>query len=112
VRLISCQTDSGETLGVVAGDRWVPAGRLVPGGATTMVGLLAGGMASMDTLRDAATPGRILAEGLPTLDLRLLAPVPRPGKVVAVGRDVVVVDIERIGRLENACAFAMGGIEA
>jgi 2-keto-4-pentenoate hydratase/2-oxohepta-3-ene-1,7-dioic acid hydratase in catechol pathway len=87
VRLISCQTDSGETLGVVSGDRWVHAADLVAGGATTMIGLLAGGTASMATLRDAANPERILAEGLPTLGLRLLAPVPRPGKVVAIGRN-------------------------
>ena len=87
MRLISCRTDSGETLGVVAGDRWLPADKLVSGGATTMVGLLAGGMASMDTLRDAATPERILADGIPTFGLRVLAPVPRPGKVVAIGRN-------------------------
>jgi 2-keto-4-pentenoate hydratase/2-oxohepta-3-ene-1,7-dioic acid hydratase in catechol pathway len=87
VRLISCRTDSGETLGVVRGDRWIPAAGLVPDGPTTMADLLAGGTAALNALRDAATPERILAQGRSTDGLEWLAPVPRPGKVVAIGRN-------------------------
>jgi 2-keto-4-pentenoate hydratase/2-oxohepta-3-ene-1,7-dioic acid hydratase in catechol pathway len=87
VRLISCRTDPDETLGVVAGDRWLAAADLVPDGPTTMLGLLTGGPAAIAALQTAAAPGRILAEGRPTVGLELLAPVPRPGKVVAVGRN-------------------------
>lgn len=87
MRLISCREDSGETVGVVAGDRWLAAVDLVPDGPTTMLELLAGGPPAMTRLRDAATPERILSEGHPTSGVELLAPVPRPGKVVAIGRN-------------------------
>jgi 2,4-didehydro-3-deoxy-L-rhamnonate hydrolase len=48
--------------------------------------LLAGGARAVDRLRgvDAA---RVRREGTPLAELRLLAPVPRPGKVVAIGRN-------------------------
>ena len=87
MRLISCHTDSGETLGVTAGDRWLSASELVPDGPTTMAALLAGGPAALATLQAAATPDRILAHGRSMDELELLAPVPRPGKVVAIGRN-------------------------
>lgn len=87
MRLISCRTDAGETLGVVDGDRWIRAASLVPDGPDTMAAWLAAGPATKDALRDAATTDRILAQGEPTLGLEWLAPVPRPGKVVAIGRN-------------------------
>jgi 2-keto-4-pentenoate hydratase/2-oxohepta-3-ene-1,7-dioic acid hydratase in catechol pathway len=43
--------------------------------------------AARDSLRDAATAGSIVARGEPLDGLELLAPVPRPGKVVAIGRN-------------------------
>lgn len=87
MRLISCLTDTGETLGVVDGERWIRAATLAPDGPATMAAWLAAGQAGKDALRDAATTARILAGGEPTDGLELLAPIPRPGKVVAIGRN-------------------------
>jgi 2,4-didehydro-3-deoxy-L-rhamnonate hydrolase len=87
VRLISCHTDVGETLGVEHGQRWLPARELLPGGPATMNDLLRDGDSILRRLREAATVDRILAIGRPTEGLRLMAPVPRPGKVVAIGRN-------------------------
>lgn len=87
MRLISCRTDSGETLGVVAGDRWLSAVELVPDGPNTMAALLAGGPVALAALQAAAIPEQILAYGRSAHGLPLLAPVPRPGKVVAIGRN-------------------------
>ena len=87
MRLISCRTDTGETLGVVDGGRWVRASTLVPGGPATMAAWLAATPAARDALREAATADSILAHGEPLEGLDLLAPVPRPGKVVAIGRN-------------------------
>ena len=87
MRLISTRTESGETLGVVAADRWMPAVELVAGGPATIDALLAAGPPALVALRDAAEPRRIAAEGRRTDDLELLPPVPRPGKIVAIGRN-------------------------
>ncbi len=87
MRLISCRTGSGETLGVVAGGRWLPAAELIPDGPATIGALLAGGDLVLDALRSAAASGRIEREGRSVDGLELLAPVPRPGKVVAIGRN-------------------------
>jgi 2,4-didehydro-3-deoxy-L-rhamnonate hydrolase len=87
VRLISCRTDTGETLGVTAGDRWIPAADLMADGPRTITEMLAGGPAALAVLGMAATPATILAQGSATDGLQLLAPVPRPGKVVAIGRN-------------------------
>jgi 2-keto-4-pentenoate hydratase/2-oxohepta-3-ene-1,7-dioic acid hydratase in catechol pathway len=92
VRLISARTSSGETLGVVVGEAWRPASEVVEGGPRTMAELLAAGHDSIADLAAAATsaanssspsasPVALLA------DTELLAPVPRPGKVVAIGRN-------------------------
>jgi 2,4-didehydro-3-deoxy-L-rhamnonate hydrolase len=87
VRLISCLTDTGETLGVADGERWIRAATLVPDGPATMAAWLAAGPSTRDALRDAATTPQILAHDEPIEGLALLAPVPRPGKVVAIGRN-------------------------
>ena len=87
MRLISCRTASGETLGVVEDRRWLPAAELVPGGPETIGVLLAGGERALEALRS-ATEAREIGRRGRTLDgLELLAPVPRPGKVVAIGRN-------------------------
>ncbi len=52
-----------------------------------MAGLLDGGPRALEALRAAADPGRIADEGRPLDEIELLAPVPRPGKVVAIGRN-------------------------
>src|SRR4051794_17072480 len=88
MRLISYRDGGpgGDSLGVVAADRWLPADALVDGGPATMAGLLDGGPRMLDTLR-AADPGRIADGGRPLDEIEILAPVPRPGKVVAIGRN-------------------------
>jgi 2-keto-4-pentenoate hydratase/2-oxohepta-3-ene-1,7-dioic acid hydratase in catechol pathway len=49
--------------------------------------LLDGGPADVDALRAAASHVSIDEEGQPLASAELLAPVPRPGKVVAIGRN-------------------------
>lgn len=91
LRLISSRTDSGEVLGVVAGERWLPADELLPGGPSTMAELLNGGPLSLAALGAAvasdADDGRIASDGRPLDDTSFLSPVPRPGKIVAIGRN-------------------------
>jgi 2,4-didehydro-3-deoxy-L-rhamnonate hydrolase len=87
VRLISVQSSAGERLGVLSDDHWVPAEDLLTAGPRTISDLLRGDPADLDALRVAASHvrmpevGRVLAPG------DLLAPVPSPGKVVAIGRN-------------------------
>jgi 2-keto-4-pentenoate hydratase/2-oxohepta-3-ene-1,7-dioic acid hydratase in catechol pathway len=52
-----------------------------------MSALLAGGPDAVRALAAVATPDRIAADGRPSDELDWLAPVPRPGKVVAIGRN-------------------------
>jgi 2,4-didehydro-3-deoxy-L-rhamnonate hydrolase len=98
VRLISASTTVGETLGVVVGDGWRAAAELLDDGPRTMADLLAAGP---DTLTDLATaaasatnissssPASPVAPVLaqPLAETQLLAPLARPGKVVAIGRN-------------------------
>jgi 2-keto-4-pentenoate hydratase/2-oxohepta-3-ene-1,7-dioic acid hydratase in catechol pathway len=87
MRLCSYTEDGTEHLG------WVEAGRVTPVAGTagnhlpaTMADLVAGGAAALARLR-AAGPKLAAATtgGRPFDELELLAPLPRPGKVVAVG---------------------------
>ncbi len=87
MRLISFRTARAMTLGVVADDYAIAAARLVPDGPATMTALLAGGDDALDALRAAADPARIRAAGDPLEQLQLAAPVPRPGKIIAIGRN-------------------------
>lgn len=89
MRLLSARTARGETLGVVAEGRWLAAADLVSDGPRVMADLLSGGREGLATLRSAAeaSTGRIVRDGRPTDDTEHLAPVPRPGKVVAIGRN-------------------------
>jgi 2-keto-4-pentenoate hydratase/2-oxohepta-3-ene-1,7-dioic acid hydratase in catechol pathway len=87
VRLISCRTAAGEALAVVVGDRWLAAAEVMPGGPATMAELLTAGPSAVDALRDRIAAVSIADRGLPVADAELLAPVPRPGKIVAIGRN-------------------------
>jgi len=89
VRLLSARTARGETLGVATDGRWLPVADVVPGGPRVMADLLAAGDAALVTLREAAEAAapRIAREGQAMDDTEYLAPVPRPGKVVAIGRN-------------------------
>ena len=79
--------DRGAGLGVVAGSSWMPAETVLPGGPPGIEALLAGGPDLLARLRAAADPARIARDGRPLDEIELLAPVPRPGKVVAIGRN-------------------------
>lgn len=87
MRLISYRAGTVEKLGVAAGDRWLPAQDLCVSGPDTMGALLKAGLDVLDELRRAATPDRIAQDGRPLDGLTILAPVPRPGKVIAIGRN-------------------------
>jgi 2-keto-4-pentenoate hydratase/2-oxohepta-3-ene-1,7-dioic acid hydratase in catechol pathway len=89
VRLLSARAATGETLGVVENGRWLPATDLLPDGSGTMADLLAGGATALAALRSAAqsAASRIARDGRLLDDTEFLAPVPRPGKVVAIGRN-------------------------
>jgi 2-keto-4-pentenoate hydratase/2-oxohepta-3-ene-1,7-dioic acid hydratase in catechol pathway len=93
VRLISARTAAGETLGVVLGDGWRAASELLDGGPRTMADLITAGRDTLDDLTAAAASATTLSSSssaprLPRLaDADLLAPLPRPGKVVAIGRN-------------------------
>ncbi len=78
--------DGRERVGVLVdgGRRVLDAAAVWPGGPASMVELLAAGPDALDRLRAAATrPGP--AATWPVADVRLLAPVPRPGKVLCIG---------------------------
>ena len=93
MRLISTRTTDGETLGVVVGDGWRRAADLLPGGPRTIAELLAGGPDVTNRLAAAAASATTISSSSPAspvaplADADLLAPVPRPGKVVAIGRN-------------------------
>jgi 2-keto-4-pentenoate hydratase/2-oxohepta-3-ene-1,7-dioic acid hydratase in catechol pathway len=88
MRLISYRDRlAGDALGVVAGDRWLPASTLLSTGPSTMADLLRGGPETLEALKAAVHPATIAEAGRPLDDVELLGPVPRPGKIVAIGRN-------------------------
>ena len=78
MRLISRRTDTGETLGVVVGDRWLPASEVLDGGPRTMADLIAGGKAMLTALRDgvdgARIPGAAISSPMRTCSLPCRGP--------------------------------------
>ncbi len=87
MRLISVRAGTAASLGVQAGDRWLPATDLDPDAPSTMDDLVQGGPRALAALRAAVDEGRIARDGRPVAEAELLAPVGRPGKVVAIGRN-------------------------
>lgn len=87
MRLISVQTGHGEALGVVDGEQWLAAADLVPDGPATMRALIEGGEGALRALEVAAANASIAGRGGSLEDADLLAPLPRPGKIVAIGRN-------------------------
>jgi 2-keto-4-pentenoate hydratase/2-oxohepta-3-ene-1,7-dioic acid hydratase in catechol pathway len=67
-------------IGVVRGERVVPLSALLPGAPTDMIELIR----DWDRLRHRIGPSRT-DPGLPLAEVTLLAPVERPGKVLAIG---------------------------
>jgi 2-keto-4-pentenoate hydratase/2-oxohepta-3-ene-1,7-dioic acid hydratase in catechol pathway len=94
LRLVSYRTPAAfaeepgrlEQLGVIVGDRVLPATSLAGPDVSSMAALLAGLPDSLERLRGAlavALPGP--SSGLALADVELLAPVTRPGKIIAIG---------------------------
>ena len=77
----------GERLAVLADGRALATRDLVEDGPTTIADLLAGGAEALEAVRSAADPARVARDGTPVDQLQLIAPVPHPGKVVAIGRN-------------------------
>jgi len=82
MHLISYLEGDVETLGVLAGDAVHPASALESEAPRTIDALLASGDAGLRRLRAAPAGG-----GVPLADVTLLAPVPRPRNVIAIGRN-------------------------
>lgn len=87
MRLLSSRSATGEVLGIVDDERWLPAATILAGGPRTIADLFASGPAGLAALREATAGARIGATGHPIDGAELLAPVARPGKVVAIGRN-------------------------
>jgi 2-keto-4-pentenoate hydratase/2-oxohepta-3-ene-1,7-dioic acid hydratase in catechol pathway len=87
VRLASLRVSGDEVLAVVDGNDWLAASDLVSRGPGTMAELIAGGTVALAALRSAATPAAIAEGRRPLREAEVLAPLPRPGKVVAIGRN-------------------------
>ena len=90
MRLISYRAEGGhDGLGVATLERWLPAETLLSDGPTTMDELLAGDPDRRAALASAAASeaSRIDRAGSRLETTELLAPVPRPAKIVAIGRN-------------------------
>jgi 5-carboxymethyl-2-hydroxymuconate isomerase len=87
VRLLTCRTADGETLGVAVGDRWKPARDVLSGGPARMAALLEAGPDVQRSLAEATADADIAGTGLPLSGTDLMAPLPRPGKIIAIGRN-------------------------
>ena len=85
MRLVTFEREGGARTGaLLAGDRVLDLAAADPSVPADMVGLLAAGPAVLDRVRQlvaAAGPDA----GLPLAEVRLLAPVPNPGKVLCIG---------------------------
>ena len=97
MRLISVLDSGEERVGVIVGERASPAVALMNGAPKTMGDLLAGGPELLDALRVAVDgqADQIRQSGAPIEALTLLAPMPRPGKVVAIGLNYLSHAIEQ-----------------
>ena len=87
MRLVSRQAAGGESLAVVEADHWLDASELLPGGPTSMRSLLDAGPAGLERLGAAMAAANIGQVGRPISEAQLLAPLPQPGKIVAIGRN-------------------------
>src|SRR6266536_2866812 len=87
MRLVTYLDGDAELLGWVDRGRAVPAGQVAPGLPRTMDELIARGPEALETLRGAepALATAVERGGVPVDRLKLLAPTPRPSKIIAVG---------------------------
>jgi 2-keto-4-pentenoate hydratase/2-oxohepta-3-ene-1,7-dioic acid hydratase in catechol pathway len=83
VKLVTFQAGATPELGAVVGEnRIVPLSRLAPGLGVDMIGLIANWSAAEPEARRVVDEAR---ETVPLGQVRLLAPLPRPGKIMAFG---------------------------
>ncbi|NYI42173.1 fumarylacetoacetate hydrolase family protein [Demequina lutea] len=85
MRLVTFEAGRGARVGVLldGGSTVVDIAASVSGAPSTMIGLLAAGEAGLEMAQAAASaPTRMR---MPRADVTLLAPIPRPGKIVCVG---------------------------
>ncbi|MBL8773385.1 MAG: fumarylacetoacetate hydrolase family protein [Phenylobacterium sp.] len=82
MKLATFTAGGAPELGVVLGDRVASISRAAPRLATTMIDLIARWPAAE---RDVRAIADAAAETLALSDVRLLAPIPRPGKIFAIG---------------------------
>lgn len=87
MRLASLRVSGAEVLAIVAGDEWLAASDLLPDGASTMADLIDRGPTALGALRGAAATNTVAGRGRSMADAEVLAPLPRPGKIVAIGRN-------------------------
>jgi 2-keto-4-pentenoate hydratase/2-oxohepta-3-ene-1,7-dioic acid hydratase in catechol pathway len=88
MRLVTYLYDGERRAGVLLGDRVLDTNRADPLLPANVIALLEGGPGALDRLRQVAesTPPDSPAFR-PLSEVRLLAPVPRPGKILCVGRN-------------------------
>ena len=86
MRLISVRSSAGERVGVAVEDRWAAIEDLLRDGPRTILDLLEDADVALPAL-GAALAGADVARWRSISSAELLAPVPRPGKVVAIGRN-------------------------
>jgi len=85
MRLISHQREGTDRLGIDLNGRVIPATDVLADGPRTIADVLAD-PSTLDRLREALAASLISpSAGIPLDQLTVLSPVPRPGKVVAVG---------------------------
>lgn len=82
MKLATFQAGGAPQLGAVAGDRIVPLNAAAPGLPSDMTGLIAAWPRIEGEVRAVAAAG---ANALPLDGVRLLAPIRRPGKIMAIG---------------------------
>jgi 2,4-didehydro-3-deoxy-L-rhamnonate hydrolase len=86
VRLISVRSPAGERVGVAVDDRWATIEDLLRDGPRTMLDLLEDVDVAVPAIGAALAHADV--DGWQSIrSAELLAPVPRPGKVVAIGRN-------------------------
>lgn len=82
MRIATFTANQRTRLGLVDGDSLIDLAAAVPDLPTDMIGFLNGGAAAMERARTAATSAK---HRLALAQVRLEAPVPRPGKFMAIG---------------------------
>jgi 2-keto-4-pentenoate hydratase/2-oxohepta-3-ene-1,7-dioic acid hydratase in catechol pathway len=82
MKLATFDAGAGPQLGAVTGDRIVPLRDAAPGLPGDMIGLISAWQAVEGEVRRLAEAG---AGALPQGQVRLLAPIRRPGKIMAIG---------------------------